>query len=145
TQKRVLRVDNWRYRVFNLAPDRTVKGPGFAIRSFALAPDGETAFLSTSRRGLDHWDLRSGESLLDPQRPQYNRRLRDVTCLPDGETLVFINTGRRAIVLWDVESWKPIKILRSHLPYFPTSLAVSPDGKIAAVGRGPSIVLWNLV
>lgn len=144
SQKQTLRESLVDHRVFNVAPDRKIAGPSSSIISFAMAPDGETAFMYTLRHGLEHWDLRSGMSLLDPLRPQPNRLLREITCLPNGERLAFIDTRRREIVLWDVKSWKPIKTIGGDRHGAPFNLAVSPDGKIGAVGEGSSIVIWNL-
>jgi WD40 repeat protein len=122
------------------------------ILSVAFSRDGKLLASSGKEKAIRLWDVNTGE----PEKvlPLYEFRFQQeqisrVVFLPDGKTLVSCSPNSKnqnQVQLWDVEKGWWTYRARMPNPREPVALAVSPDGKLIAVGEKPGIVLlWDVV
>ncbi|MDP7019304.1 MAG: WD40 repeat domain-containing protein [Pirellulaceae bacterium] len=123
-----------------------------AVLSVTFSPNGKLLASSGKEKAIRLWDVNTGE--LKKVLPLYEFRLQQeqisrVVFLPDGKTLVSCSPNSRnqnQVQLWDVEKGWWTYRARMINPREPLDLAVSPDGKLIAVGEKPGIVLlWDVV
>ncbi len=139
-------------------PIRTLRGHDARVTSVCFAPDGKTLVSGgvapvdlIGIRGLSQadtlilWDVPTGE-----KKQRLGARGQNVTFTPDGSALVAagtyvatppaqgggvsLNGGARALT-WDLERNRE----RHRFEENGTALAVSPDGRLVAVGRGSHV------
>ncbi len=82
------------------------------------------------------WDVQTGDTVHEVDAPK-TVECGAIRFTPDGQQLVRVGSiGRKpndSIFVYGTKDWRPVWSMRT-LPYYPTSLALSPDGKFAAVG-----------
>jgi WD40 repeat protein len=114
--------------------DPTATGP------LKYSPDGRYLLACHSPGESDFvihiWDAQTGNLVKGIDEPK-TVDCSAIAFTPDGQSLVRIGSiGRKendSIIVYATKDWKPVWGLRT-LPFFPTTLALSPDGKLAAVG-----------
>ncbi len=128
-----------------------LEGHTKAVLSVAFSPDGKLLASSSKEKAIRLWSLPTGTPgkvlRLDERRFQWEQISR-VVFLPDGKTLVSCSLhagNQNQFQLWDVEKrWWTYRV--RIITRQPLDLAVSPDGKLIAVGEKPGIVaLWEVV
>ncbi len=108
----------------------TLQGHEYYIKSVAFSPDG-SKLASSDQLAVILWDVASGKLLrtlkgrYEIGNPRAFFQVKPVAFSPDGHTLALGNFDS-AIILWDVDNWKLMDIIRCELPI--NSLAFSPDG-----------------
>ncbi len=141
------------------------RGPAGMIMALALSPRADGAgqrFLAVggfgveSRRG-DFTVFRApglsaeptgdvAARLLPPRAAGQIGHLGPVACLafnPAGTILASGSTDQ-TVILWDVATWRPIRVLRGHTGAIRT-LEFSPDGvRLASAGADGAIRLWDV-
>jgi len=108
---------------------------GVAVHVLAYSPDGKTLTASGSGGRICVWNAETGKEVhrLDTNIPEIDH----LHYTPDGKTLVFINAllTKPAIQTWDLETGKDTMV---YEPSADTdrifAFALSPDGKLAALG-----------
>jgi RNA polymerase sigma factor (sigma-70 family) len=105
----------------------------------AFSPDGKT--LACSNYGkVKLLDSASGKTLgelKDTKGP------RDLAFTPDGSRLVFYDHEEGGIHIWDIATKKSVHALKGRL-HPGSSMALSPDGKVVALGTHSSVIrLWE--
>jgi WD40 repeat protein/serine/threonine protein kinase len=113
------------------------------VNWFSIAPDGKT-FLSAREGDLTHWDLETGEKLLQIDR---SRNLADghfhaVEFMPDGSRA--LSTLGNDLVLWNLETGEAIRYYTGHTDTL-NGIAVSPDYKsVVTTSNDQSLILWDI-
>jgi WD40 repeat protein len=138
-----------------------IRAPGgrpFSFRALAFTPDGRAlassgAIVTGKGDGEKHdqctihlWDVTTGEvtARLGPL-PAWPRSL---TFSRDGNTLTAMCRPDEPITVWEVDSGRRICTLewkekRDRVAHAPNTLALSPDGKLLAVGDGMGMALYE--
>lgn len=108
----------------------------------AISPDGKTLAAGCADRTVKLLDARSGEKIgtLTGVARGY---VRGVAFTPDGKTVVGLGDDER-LWIWDVPSRKALRSLpvfgdkdeAARPSIWPGAMALSPDGRTAAVGGG---------
>lgn len=131
---------------------RRFEGHTQAVLSVAFSPDGKLLASCGKEKAIRLWDVKTGEpgKVLPLDEFRFQReQISRVVFLPDGKTLVSCSPnskGQNQVQLWDVEKGWWTYRARMPNPREPLDLAVSPDGKLIAVGEKPGIVLlWDVV
>ena len=111
------------------------------IGSFSLNADGKTFVITNFDDSIRVCDFNTGKEIVSKSK-QYAHFT--VLALPDGKS--FLHSGYKSVYLHDTATLKDLKYIRTRFQTFVTSLAVSPDGKILAVGDGTahSFELYDL-
>ncbi|RMH75514.1 MAG: hypothetical protein D6680_11465, partial [Cyanobacteria bacterium J007] len=126
------------YRLFRCV--RTLKHDD-AVRSVAIAPQGNILVSGSNDKTVKIWDLESGQPM---------RTLRGhlgsaiaVAISADGKTIAS-GSGDNTIKIWDLQSGELLTTLHGHNGWVNT-VAFSPKGRTLASGAADkTIKLWNL-
>jgi WD40 repeat protein len=105
-------------------------GPKEIVDVVAFSPDGRHLATGAFDHTIRLWDLESREASTAPARK--GGRIHSLHFSADGRTLVTLNLGT-VVSRWDVAANKE----RPGLPARFGPKAISPDGRILAMGTGP--------
>lgn len=136
-----------------LLKDDAFKTAGGAM---ALIPDGSilaTVDLFGKKHEVYLWDTDTGERIATLKKTKnliekvfaYFMDIRTYALMFDfsGETLA-VGTGKKDIQLWDVNTQKRVRIIKTSHKYVICKIAFSPDGNYVASGdAGGDIHVWN--
>ena len=121
-------------------------GKGTSGGPLAYSPDGKrlAAAQYYSKGIIRVWDTDTWTTSVDLELPPKTGTSRSVVRFsPDGKLLA-ADDGNSTIWLWDTQSGKPIRSLRSHQEYIRT-LVFSPDGKtLLSGGSDDTLRLWDV-
>ena len=112
--------------------------PGSRGRGLAFSPDGRLAF--ASGKIADVTTGRETATLLDEAGKPF-RPWAWACFTPDNTGL--LATDGAEVWLWDVTGGKPVRKIASPRDQI-MSIAVSPDGRLLAIGVGTTVRLWHL-
>ena len=133
-------------RVWNVAQRRDryqVRAPTSAVQSVALSPDGSTLAIGDWSGGIHLWDIAARRTL---RAQPLSGHEGDVTALAftrSGDRL--LSSGADGVRVWDVETWNAIGTPLYSGERATVSVAVSPDGKVAASGhRVGTLRVWDV-
>ena len=104
-----------------------------------LSPDAGLSF-AADQNGINIWDNRTGKLLATA--PTDNGPSNDFCITPDSKKMLYCNDG---VCVWDIEHATPIFTFTGHGNVGVSSVAVSPDGLLAASGDYKGIILlWDI-
>lgn len=108
------------------------------VRGIDFSPDGKLIATASRDQTVRIWDAGSGKELEKFQAEMSIGRseTNDLQFTPGGKTLIAVNN--HGIKVWEVSSGKNLFLLDE--PSNLTSVAVSADGKLFAVGRADSTI-----
>jgi RNA polymerase sigma factor (sigma-70 family) len=120
------------------------------LTDLALSPDGRT-MVTAGYSEVRLWDRTTGRVRTDipahvPFRDRrHNGRdyINSVSFTPDGRSVV-TSRGDGAVRVWDIATGQEVRRLDHPDPGFFTPAALSPDGRLLAVGGKTEIRLWDL-
>jgi RNA polymerase sigma factor (sigma-70 family) len=123
-----------------------------SAHGLALSPDGKTV-VTLGWEGLYAWDTATGKEMwrAEPKelQPDLNPAVgatRLVFC-PDGKSCITLGPGT-SFTLWNAATGKAtttaVAVERQNQPAFFSSLDLSPDGKILALGAPEGVYLCDL-
>src|SRR5438105_1311383 len=107
----------------------------------AFDPKGRYLFTSAEDYTLQRWELPTGKKTSWPAHESW---VRDITFLPDGETVLTAGCDDK-LILWPTAAEKPqpIRTIEAHKGWI-RCLSVDPQGKMIASGGNDNLVkLWN--
>jgi hypothetical protein len=117
--------------------------------SVALSPDGKT-LAQGANNSLLLYDLVKSRQPNQPPRPVFLENFyfsnSPLAFLPDGKTVVGLpaqHVDDASVRFWDVSTGKEVRQIDNDQPFF--GLAVSPDGKVLALGTQQRVELWDAV
>jgi hypothetical protein len=115
--------------------------------SVALSPDGKT-LAQGANNSLLLYDLVKSRQPNQPPRPVFLENFyfsnSPLAFLPDGKTVVGLpaqHVDDASLRFWDVVTGKEVRQIDNDQPFF--GLAVSPDGKVLALGTQQRVELWD--
>ncbi len=108
------------------------------INAVAFAPDGRTALMGGDGV-LVLWDVAGGKEIRSFAGPTGN--VRSIRFLGDGQTAVSAGFDN-VVKLWDVTTGQPIRGFDNR-DTWANSVAVSPDGRLVAVGSSGPVNLLD--
>jgi WD40 repeat protein len=116
------------------------------VTSRAVSPAGDRLAVAFEDGALILWNLSGTELWRRPVNPERNYA-KHMAFSADGSRLATAAiTG--PLALWDTAGGTQLATFqerKNHAFCYPCACALSPDGKLAAVGRGDgSIILWDL-
>ena len=111
------------------------------IQALAFSPDGKTLALGSTFPGTTFWDVDTGKRVTSRGNPAVTGG-HPVLFSPDGNFIVGL--AGRGLLVWGYASGQ---VLREFDVGRGTSqvLALSPDGRVAAVADNQALRLWDLV
>ncbi|MEA2235361.1 MAG: hypothetical protein QOC81_85 [Thermoanaerobaculia bacterium] len=108
-----------------------LKGRPYDVRSLAFSPDGKTlAVGGTQNLPLRLWSVSTGRSVRELPSDDATLGHVAVAFTPDGKTLAALSSEN--VHLWNVSAGTSVRTLDATNGQ---SMAISPDGKIIAVGN----------
>jgi WD40 repeat protein len=142
--------------------ERTFQGRGHGITSMCFSPDGRWLAASSDDQTVAIWDFSSGgaEKILrghteatvrEDMHPGhsidttfYTVNTPPVCFSPDGTMLASGSMGLGEVILWDIQTGRPRRILKTRTDGI-ISLAFTPDGKKLLSGSvDGSVKVWDL-
>lgn len=127
-------------RLLDVTTGRTLshwQTPNTSVGALAFSPDGRTVVVGLIGEGDGPHPVEVREAAtgrLVHQLTGHAGPVWGVACLPDGLRAVSVG-GDRALRVWDLKNGRELARLGDH-PGAARCLAVSPDGRFAAVGTG---------
>src|SRR5207248_265543 len=112
--------------------ERVAPGPGGKVLALALAPAGKVLATGHGDGTVRLWDAATGKAL--SRLAEGKSPVTALAWLPDGRGLLSAN-AEGLLVLWDSQTAQPLRQIR-HAGGVSraASLALSPDGRTAALG-----------
>lgn len=114
---------------------------GKPLIACAFEPKGRYVFTSSEDYSLQRWEIPSGKKITWPAHESW---IRDISFLPDGETMISVGCDD-TMIYWPTSAAKPkpIRTVKAHKGWI-RCLSVSKDGKTIATGGNDNLVkLWN--
>lgn len=100
------------------------------ITSIDFDPDGKTAITSDFIGVIKQWNLRTGEQVRDFQ--YHLGTVFSVDLSPDGKSLLSADWNNAQLVLWEVETGKPVDIVDYYVGW--SNAVFNSDGQLVIFG-----------
>jgi WD40 repeat protein len=125
-------------------PGRPLRGHDGPVFTAVYSPDGKTLLSGGTRdKSVRLWDLTTFKVMVVMEG-----HADEVRFVGFGEKGTMVSLSKDGVAkLWDADGNKTASFLWTEgadLPYYATSVAVSPDGKTLAVGHDEVVDVWNL-
>jgi WD40 repeat protein len=118
---------------------KSLRGHEDQLHVVAISPDGKMAASSGKDRTVRLWDLEAGKEV---RRMKGHTRWGHALAFSPDNRLLASGGYDGAVRLWDVRTGKELH--RFDLPGTVADVAISADGRIAAVGSDRSVHVWRV-
>jgi RNA polymerase sigma factor (sigma-70 family) len=118
------------------------------IEALTITPDGKSLLSGGRDQVVLRWDLATGK---ETQRfAVHSAASAHLAFAADGKSMLSVTVPDGAVRVWDVPSGKEVQLLdkigKQLGNFLPTSLALAPDGRLAAAVKDDKAVhIWDLV
>jgi WD40 repeat protein/uncharacterized caspase-like protein len=110
--------------------------------SLAVSPRADMLAASFDKTGVDVWDAVLGARVRQIPNAYRDGRVSALGFSSDGRLL--LGTEEQQLFIWDARSGKLLTRTQAAKPFFSGSLAVSPNGQLAAVGGPTDVAVFEI-
>lgn len=115
-----------------------------SVTSMVFSPDGNTLATGNADGTITLWNIHTQISTGRLLQKDYGP-VQSMAFSPDGKILVSGDSGNGTIILWDMNTHRPIgQSLRQKDFRNVSSIAFTPDGKTFASALDDTIIFWDL-
>lgn len=138
------------YEILGKKPLKTIKNKEGYISDMVYSKNGYRLYVSKSNGYVEVWNINEASKVktIDVRKkwpyakPYQSPSLWKIAIHPDQKTLA-TGSMKGVVQLWDVESGKPLRVIKGHNSSV-GSVKYSPDGKmIASVSTDYTVRIWN--
>jgi WD40 repeat protein len=133
---------------------RRYRGPAAPVNALAVSPDGRLLAAGRNDGTLQVWEAATGRPL--PGTARHDGAVRGVAFTPDSARLVSVGLHRmpegaaadvpweQDVQVWDLATGRVDHVVCHAAVFWPRSLAVAPDGRVAVGDDRGTVRFWEL-
>ncbi|RIK88318.1 MAG: hypothetical protein DCC67_00705 [Planctomycetota bacterium] len=116
-------------------------GDAGLVSSVAYCPQGWRLLTASEDGSVRLWDAE--RTTAHDELRGHQSRVRSIDVAPDGRTLASQDADSASVVLWDVATAQPRRVLHA-LPTAPTAVAFNRSGRLLATAVDSRLCIWDV-